>query len=135
MPRILYPTVEEIIETNRKVLQKIRVHKADRHGILMGQVGREKISRTIDAAESEEGDAYDKAAVLLIGIATGHPFESGNRRTAYSVAVDFLESNGFQVANTYDTNIVRGIRSGTHKKADVASWLKGCGRQGPKGQD
>jgi len=42
MPRILYPTVEEIIETNRKVLQKIRVHKADRHGILMGQVGREK---------------------------------------------------------------------------------------------
>jgi len=100
----------------------------------MGKVGREKIRRAVDDTESEAGDIYDKAAVLFIGIVKGHPFESGNRRTAYAAAVDFLESNGHRAANTYDIEVIKGIRSGTHKKAEVASWLKGHGEQG-EGQD
>lgn len=98
----------------------------------MGEVGRGKIAKVLEEVESEAGDIYEKAAVLLIGIVKGHPFESGNRRTAYAAAANFLESNGFQAANTYDVEVVKGIRSGTHKKADVASWLKGNGGKGPK---
>jgi len=135
VPRILFPTVEEVVETNRRVLQKIRVHKADRHRVLMGEVGKEKIRKTLEDAQSTRGDIYDKAAVILVGIVRGHPFESGNRRTAYTVAVDFLESNGFPVANTYDVSLIKGIRNGTHKKVDIASWLKGHGKQGSKRHD
>jgi len=126
----MYTTVEEVIEANRRVLQRIHVHKADRHGILMGDVGKEKIGKAIAAAETTEDDVYAKAAALLISLVKGHPFESGNRRTAYAAAVDFLESNGFQAANTYDVEVIRGIRSGTHKRTDVALWLKGHGKQG-----
>lgn len=133
MSEISYPTLDEIIEANRRTLQAIRVHKADRHGILMGEVGRGKIRKVLEEVGIETGDIYDKAAVLLIGIVKGHPFESGNRRTAYAAAADFLESNGFRAANTYDVDVVKGIRSGTHKKADVASWLKGDGGKGSKG--
>ena len=127
---LLYPTPEEVIEANRLVLQQIRVRKADRHGLLMGNVGKAKINQVIADAESEAGDVYEKAAVLLIGIVKAHAFESGNRRTAYAVAVNFLESNGYRVANTYDIAVIKGIRSGTHKKEGVASWLKGYGEQG-----
>jgi death-on-curing family protein len=134
VPGILYPTPEEVIEANRRVLQQIRVRKADQHGVLMGKVGKNKILKAIDDSESEAGGIYEKAAVLLIGIVRGHAFESGNRRTAYAVAADFLESNGYGVTNTYDVAVIKGIRSGTHKKAEVASWLKGYGEQG-EGQD
>ncbi len=73
---ILYPTVKEIIEANRRVLEEIRVHRADRHGVLMGKVGEEKVRSAIEEARSADGDAC-KAAALLISLVKGHPFESG----------------------------------------------------------
>ena len=109
-------------------MKEIRVHKADRHGVLMGAVGKEKLRSAIEEARSVDGDAYEKAAALLVSLVKGHPFESGNRRTAYAVAVDFVESNGFPVAATYDVGVIKGIRSGTHKSEQVAVWLRGHGK-------
>lgn len=106
-------------------MKEIRVHKADRHGVLMGAVGREKLRRAIEEAMSVDGEAYEKAAALLVSLVKGHPFESGNRRTAYAVAADFLESNGFPVGATYDVGVIKGIRGGTHMNERVAVWLKG----------
>ena len=93
----------------------------------MGEVGKEKVRSAIEEAQSAEGGAYDKAAALLVRLVKGHPFESGNRRTAYAAAVDFLESNGFPVTASYDIEVIKGIRSGTHKRQQVAVWLKGNG--------
>ena len=121
-----YPTVEQIIMANREAL-KVKVSKADRHGILMGGYGKMKIRHAISKAKSTRGDIYTKAAALLIGIANGHPFESGNRRTAYLAAVDFLERNGFQAAPAYDIEVLRGVRARMYKKPQVAAWLKGNG--------
>ena len=109
-------------------MEEIRVHKADRHGVLMGKVGEEKVRNAIAEAKSAEGGAYYKAAALLICLVKGHPFESGNRRTAYAAAVDFLRSNGLPVAAAYDVEVIKGIRSGTHKSQQVAVWLKGYGQ-------
>jgi prophage maintenance system killer protein len=135
VPSIRYPTVREVIETNKRVLETIRVYKADRPGILMGEVGVEKITRAIAEAKSTGGDPYDKAAALLIELTKGHAFESGNRRTAYAVAVDFLETNGLSIKRDYSTEAIKGIRSGMHKKAQVAAWLRGDGNQGSQGHD
>jgi len=77
VPDVLYPTLEEVIEANRLLLQRIRVRKADRHGVLMGKVGREKIRKAIEDLESLNGDIYEKAAVLLIGIVRGHLSRAG----------------------------------------------------------
>ena len=109
-------------------MEEIRVHKADRHGVLMGRVGEEKVRNAIEEAKSAEGDAYDKAATLLISLVKGHPFESGNRRTAYAAALDFLRSNGLTAAAVYDVEVIKGIRSGTHKSQQVAVWLRGHGQ-------
>jgi death on curing protein len=43
------------------------------------------------------------AVKLLLGHAQDHPFEQGNKRTAFISAVTFLESNGYElVANDSD---------------------------------
>lgn len=38
---------------------------------------------------------FDKAAMLLRGITQGHPFNDGNKRTGFLVAVYFLELMGY----------------------------------------
>ncbi len=96
--------------------------------MLMGVVGKEKVRDAIEKARSADGDAYTKAAILLVSLVQGHPFESGNRRTAYAVAVNFIESNGLPVAATFDLAVIKGIRGGTHKSEQVAVWLKGHGK-------
>jgi prophage maintenance system killer protein len=66
------------------------VKKRDSHKV----ISHEKISCVIEATRQQEGDVYDKATTLLIGLVKGHAFDSGNRRTAVAVTELFLEANG-----------------------------------------
>ena len=45
----------------------------------------------------QEDDIIVLAAELFDAIAQNHPFEQGNKRTAWTAAVLFLEVNGYQV--------------------------------------
>ena len=123
MSRILYPTVEEIIETNRRVLE-IVVDKRDRHVVW----NEDAIAKAIAASMRLQGDLYDKAALLLIELAKSHPFKSGNRRTATAVVADFLRANGGSFEGK-GTEVLAGIRLGDFKRAEVKAWLKGVGDQ------
>ncbi len=49
-----------------------------------------KLSSAIEKCKKENGDIYDKASALLIELIKGHPFASGNRRTALISVLDFL---------------------------------------------
>jgi len=89
--------MEEVIEVNRRMLQKIRVHKSDRHGILMGDVGKEKIGKAIADAEAAEGDVSDKAAVLLISLVKRHPFEVGTGGQLMPQASTFSNRTAFRL--------------------------------------
>jgi len=42
-----------------------------------------------------EEDVFSLATTLIFGIAKNHPFEQGNKRTAFLSAVLFLEQNGY----------------------------------------
>lgn len=48
---------------------------------------------------------YDKAAILLINIATKHVFHNGNKRTAFVSTEIFMELNGYQSNFTFDEAI------------------------------
>jgi death-on-curing protein len=48
-------------------------------------------------AYEEEEDALRLARTLLFGIARNHPFEQGNKRTAFEAAIVFLELNGYEL--------------------------------------
>ena len=90
MPRIKYPTVEEIIATNKKVLEIHRAKKADKHELLGT---KHQIQEIIDKSKRKKGDIYIKSAVLLKELTISHLFASGNRRTAYLVTNDFVYKN------------------------------------------
>ncbi len=121
MPSIVYPSVDELIETNRRILRDIRVKKADQHKIL----SKEKIKTALQKTISEEGDVYDKAAVLLTELVRGHAFASGVRRTAYAATISFLRINGETPALLHDPKVLTGIRERFYSKEQVKSWLKG----------
>jgi prophage maintenance system killer protein len=90
MPTV-YPSVEEIIELNKRAIDTIKVKKAGRHKIL----SRGRIELVLKNTQSCDGDLYDKAVTLLKGLTEmPHSFDSANRRTAFLAAVSFLEING-----------------------------------------
>jgi death-on-curing family protein len=123
VPRTLYPTVEEVIETNRRVLEII-VDRRDRHVVW----NENAIAQAIAVSKSLKGDVYEKAALLLIELVQSHPFKSGNRRTATAVVADFLKANG-ESFKGHGTAVLAGIRLGDFKRAEVKAWLKGIGDQ------
>jgi prophage maintenance system killer protein len=61
MAGTIFPSVDELIETNKRVLREIRVKKADRHRML----SRASLEAALQRVKAEEGDVYDKAAILL----------------------------------------------------------------------
>jgi death-on-curing family protein len=130
MARYKFPTVDEIIELNKRVLREIPAKKADRHQVL----SRSKLQAIIEDAEKTDDDIYNPATELLFGIIKGHPFASGVRRTAVTVTSVFLKMNGAEAEVPHDSEVIKGIREGFYKKAEVKDWLKGHGiRKRPVG--
>lgn len=121
MPSIIYPSVDELIETNNRVLREIRVKKADRHRVL----SRARLEASLQRAKSEEGDIYDKAAILLSELVQGHAFASGVRRTAYVATISFLRTNKEQPQVVHDAKILTGVREGFYTMDEIKNWLKG----------
>ena len=121
MQEIRYLTSDELIEVNRIVLKEIVVRKADRPQVLSYQ----KIEKLVEQVSKTEGDVYDKATILLVGLVKQHPFASGNRRTAYVATKFFLESNGYRVTVTHSPGVLQGVREGFYTTEEIKSWLEG----------
>jgi death-on-curing protein len=121
MPEPRYLKSEELVKVNELVLQQIKVRKADTPRVL----SKTKLDRILKSARKTEGDVHDKAAALLVGLVRGHPFASGNRRTAFVATRLFLEQNGEKMEVEHDPRILQGIREGFYTTAEVKSWPKG----------
>lgn len=121
--KIVYPTVERIIEYNALAITFFRVKKADKAQVLV----KERIVGLVDECKELNGDIYDKAAFLLKSIIKLHPFASGNRRTAFIVAKDFLTENGakFNVKDDpAQARVMTGIREGYYSEEEIKEWIK-----------
>lgn len=123
MAETRYLTVDEVIDINRKVLKEIRVKKADSHHV----ASRHKIEDALREVQEGGGDAFRKAAVLLIQLTKAHAFYSGNRRTAYAAAKLFLQANGKAFNIEVEPKVLTGIREGFYQTTEVVEWLKGHG--------
>ncbi|MEK6968513.1 MAG: type II toxin-antitoxin system death-on-curing family toxin [Nanoarchaeota archaeon] len=119
---INYPSVEDIITINQKVIKDTVAKKSDKHQIL----SRSKIEKVLVTVEGDKGDIYDKAIDLLKGLIQAHPFASGNRRTAFAVCQNFLLANGKEskVKEDFDVYILQGIREDYYTKEATKHWLK-----------
>jgi len=116
-----YLDSEELIKVNELVLRDIRVRKADRPQVL----SRAELDRILTEVRETEGDAYDKETALVVGLVRGHPFASGNKRTAFVATRLFLELNGERAKVEHDPRILLGVREGFYTTLEVKSWLKG----------
>ncbi len=121
MAEIKYPTMDELIELNRRVLREIKVKKADRHRVL----SRNALDNLLRMVRDQEGDIYEKAVTLLTGLVRTHHFASGNRRTAYLAAKGFLEMNGEKTPVVHDPRVLQGIREEFYTRYEIKRWLQG----------
>lgn len=113
--------LEAHIEINKLVLQEITARKADRPRVL----GVQKLEEELGRVRSNPGDTHDKAVALLTELVRGHPFASGNKRTAYVATKVFLERNGVKIAVKHDPRILQGIREGFYSEKEIRDWIKG----------
>ena len=123
MPRIKYPTVEEVIATNKRVLEIHRAKKADKHELLGT---KHQIQEIIDRVKNKKGGVYIKSAILLKELTISHLFASGNRRTAYLVTNDFIYKNEKKdIEKTEEeVEIFKKIRYRDISDEELAKWIK-----------
>lgn len=124
MKLIKYPTVKDIIKTNQRVLFEIKIRKANRHQLLVGPTILQKILASV---KRTSGNIYDKAATLLSELVRRHPFASGNRRTAFAAAMEFLLVNGVEsplLRKKKSERVLIGVRESYYGKKEIVRWLK-----------
>jgi len=75
---------------------------------------------------AEAPDTADLAAAYAFGIVRNHPFVDGNKRTAFVLAVLFLELNGYRFnANEEDAALTMiGLAGGDIEERDYAAFLR-----------
>ena len=68
----------------------------------------------------------EKAAALLHGIISGHPFMDGNKRTGYALARLLLQDSGLDIGASQDEkyDLVIRVASGELDVDGVRNWLQ-----------
>ena len=74
---------------------------------------------------------FDLAASYGFGLVKNHPFIDGNKRVGFTVAVVFLELNGYRFQATEADAAVRtlALAAGEMSAAEYAAWLKANSRR------
>lgn len=76
-------TVEEVIDINKSL---------SKFGVVFGMINPGNLEFVVEES-AHSVEIFNKAAVLLRGIAVGHPFIDGNKRTAFESASMLLKLN------------------------------------------
>jgi death on curing protein len=67
-----------------------------------------------------QGDLYDLAAAYAYHLAENQPFIDGNKRTAITTAIMFLEANGITTASIADAQLYDAMIGIAEKRLDKA---------------
>ena len=123
MKEIIYPTPSRISEYNLLVLSLLPAKKKDSSKIL----SYTKLVNIIENCKDTQGDLYDKAVFLLKGLVIGHAFASGNRRTAFIAAKQFVVENGgkFNIKDEpFIAKVMVGVRERYYTDEEIKEWIK-----------
>ena len=122
------------IWASRTVVDAVHTNQLQEHGGLQG-------TRDVNALEAAlarpqhkqtsepEADVADLAAAYAFGLATAHPYADGNKRTAFVVAIIFLELSGFDFGLPDGDVIVdtmRAVANSARSERQLASWIRGA---------
>lgn len=74
-----------------------------------------------------ESDVFELAAIYAHALTQNHPFVDGKKRVAFTVAITFLERNGFRLSGPEHeaAQIVLDLSSQKADASTFAGWLRG----------
>jgi len=108
---------EKIIEHNKHILAV--------SGGCYGMIDPSILDFAIDSVNNEK-DPLKQATIFLYYVGTGHPFENGNKRTAFEVSKNILASGSLYLNASQEEiiNFVTGsIAQGKVTKNEIKYWL------------
>lgn len=101
------------------------------HGGSYGLRDRAAIETALDRPKNrlayvEGADLADLAAAYLHGLAVGHGYVDGNKRTAVATALVFLDLNGYELQRSDKELVETTVALVSHEMSDVdlARWIR-----------
>lgn len=116
------PTAEEILAVHEELeaaydLKYTGIKKA---------APKLKLRREVLEPAAEYDDPYHRAAVLLFSIQSVHVFEDANKRTAWTVMMEYLDRNGVDPEFPQSEEVIERIvrRAGLYSTEELATWIE-----------
>lgn len=116
------PTAEEIIAVHDMIEEEYDLkYKGTRIA-----APRLTLRENVLERAAEYNDPYHRAAVLLFGIPSVHVFEDANKRTAWTVTMEYLDRKGIVPEFSQDNEGIERIvrRAGLFDVDELAEWLE-----------
>lgn len=84
------------------------------------------LARPQNLVAYEEPDIADLAASYAVGLAKNHPFNDGNKRTAFVVMELFLLLNGFDLVADDGACVLTmlNVAAGDMSEEELATWIR-----------
>lgn len=120
----LFLTLDEVLSLHAEQIRLFGGSSGVRDaGLLQSAIGN--VEATFGGVLLHE-TIFEMAAAYLYGICRNHPFLDGNKRTALSASLTFLDMNGVGVDADEDEfyDLVIGIAEGRISKAAVAVFFQ-----------
>lgn len=116
------PTPEEILDAHDRLEE---IYDLKYKGT-MKVAPKRKLRRNVVEPAAEYDDIYHRAAVLLFEIQSVHVFEDANKRTAWTVTMEYLNRQGIDPDFQQDVDTIERIvrRAGLFDVDELAEWLK-----------
>lgn len=129
-PKRRGPTPEEPQWISKRAVLAIHELLLAAHGGAAGFIDPALLDSALAAPrnhfEYEGSDVFQLAAAYAYAITQDHPFVDGNKRVAFTVAVVFLERNGYRLSapEPEAAQIVLDLSAGKANAAMFAVWLR-----------
>lgn len=97
------------------------------HGLRDAALLESALARPQNLHAYGETDIFQLAASYAEGIARNHAFVDGNKRTAFFVASDFLEQNGYELQSAIDqehADMMVELGQGNISREEAAEHLR-----------
>ncbi|MBX9856571.1 MAG: type II toxin-antitoxin system death-on-curing family toxin [Gemmatimonadaceae bacterium] len=115
----------------RLVLDAVHLDQLREHGGLPGIRDENALEAALARPQQKhhyepDSDLATLAAAYAFGLARAHPFNDGNKRTAFLAAMIFLGLNGKDLDATEEevVQMVTALAAGSLSEASLAEWLR-----------
>jgi death-on-curing protein len=116
---------------SRPIALAIHADQLTQHGGLGGLRDADGLDAALERAPNKlhyapKSSIYELAAAYGFAIGTSHPFNDGNKRTAFMCMYTFLGVNGYRIVSSEPDVVILmiGVADGSIGESDLSDWLR-----------